>query len=469
MLLSELSAGVDALDGTTLGADPDILAITFDSRRVEPGSLFFAVVGESSDGHVFAEQAVAAGAVALVVERPLDLDVAQVVVANTRAAMAPIAATFYRHPSNDVHVIGITGTNGKTTCVSMVAAIVAAAGQQCHVIGTLTGARTTPEAPELQSQLADAAANGAQVVAMEVSSHALVQHRADSVAFDVGAFTNLSTDHLDYHNTMDEYFEAKARLFEPGRCATSVVWTDDPYGRQLADRVANADHGVVREVNESLVEIVSMSVAKSIFDWRGNQIELPMGGRFNIANAIVAAEACHAIGIGESHIVSGLASLEPVPGRFQIVDAGQPFGVVVDYSHTPVGLELAIEAARGVASGRVIVVFGAGGDRDRSKRPMMGAASERADLVVVTSDNPRSEDPDAIIAEIVAGMANAPWLVEGDRRDAIGAALVEAVEGDVVVIAGKGHETTQTIGDRVLDFDDRKVARQLIESMGAAS
>ncbi len=469
MQLRDLAAVVDCLPGTELGDNPDIAGLFFDSRQVVEGSLFFAVPGESSDGHDHIESAMAAGAAAVVVERPSPFELPQIVVESSRAAMAPIAAAFHDNPSQKLTVVGVTGTNGKTTTVSMIAAIAEAAGLSASVIGTLTGARTTPEAIDLQAQLAQAVAGGVDLVAMEVSSHALVQHRADCVAFAATVFTNLSVDHLDYHESMDDYFAAKARLFAPGRGRTAVIWVADDWGVVLADQCAAAEIETVR-VSPDLADVALADVGASSFVWCDQQVDLPMGGRFNVANALLAAETALALDIAPSDVASGLTNLLPVPGRFELVEAGQAFGIVVDYSHTPDSLEGAILAAKDVAQGRVLTVFGAGGDRDRSKRPMMGEVAHRnADLVVVTSDNPRSEDPMVIIEDVVSGMAGEPWLIEVDRRSAIEAALREALPGDVVLLAGKGHETTQTIGAVVSDFDDRAVAREILASLAGGA
>ncbi len=477
MRLSELFVALESLGGASLveppdtaapPSDPEVTSLFFDSRKAASGGVFVAVPGDVSDGHDHAAEAVASGAVALVVERPLDIGVPQVVVADSRAAMPVLAATFYNHPSEQLTVLGVTGTNGKTTIVSMLAAIATAAGHNSRVIGTLTGARTTPEAIDLQRELADAVSSGVDVVAMEVSSHALVQRRADNVAFDAVIFTNLTVDHLDYHESMDSYFEAKALLFEPGRSNTAVLWVDDDYGQRLADQLASFEGPPVAvPVSEAQIAIDSIDVARSSFRWRDQQVDLPMGGRFNVANAVLAAEAAAAVGIDPTAIARGLTGLQPVAGRFEPVECGQDFGVIVDYSHTPDSLRGALQAAKAVASGRVIVVFGAGGDRDHTKRPMMGAvACENADLVVLTSDNPRSERPDEILDQIEAGMAGDSHQREPDRRAAIRVALGEAQAGDVVLVAGKGHEDTQTIGTEVLPFDDRQVARELLADLG---
>lgn len=459
--LGELAELVGAdLHDSAAGVRPEVVDVVADSRAAAPGALFCCIRGEHHDGHDHAAAAVAAGAVALLCERTLPLDVAQLVVPDSRIAMAPVAARVHGDPSSKMDVVGVTGTNGKTTVVSMVASILGTAGRRVRTIGTLTGARTTPEAPDLQRQLAAFGAEGVDSVAMEVSSHALELHRVDAVRFAVAVFTNLGTDHLDFHGTPEAYFAAKARLFDPGRAGTGVVNVDDVRGRLLADA---ADGPVVRVALADAGELESRPDGMH-FQWRGHRASIPMHGAHNVSNALLAAEACAVLGVGESDVVAGLAAMEVVPGRFETF--GVPGGavVVVDYAHTPDALEAVLEASRALAAGRgrVTVVFGCGGDRDRSKRPLMGrVASQLADRVVVTSDNPRSEDPDSIIAAVVAG-AERPVEAIPDRGVAIRAALVGTGPGDVVVVAGKGHEHGQVVGDRTLPFDDRIEVRAAI-------
>jgi UDP-N-acetylmuramoyl-L-alanyl-D-glutamate--2,6-diaminopimelate ligase len=460
--LSDLAA---ATGGERRGDDVVVTDVTHDSRAVPPGALFVAVVGERMDGHDHAAAAVAAGAAAVMVERVLDVDVPQLVVGDTRRAMAVAAATCWGHPSERLRVVGVTGTNGKTTVVTLVGAILTSLGIASQVIGTLTGARTTPESTDLQALLASFVEDGVDVVAMEVSSHALALHRVDAVRFAVAVFTNLGLDHLDFHGTVERYFEAKASLFEPGRAATAILNVDGPHGRLLRD--AATDGSTTLEY--SIADAVDLEVGPSgsRFRWRDRPVALPLVGRFNVVNAIAAADVCVALGVTPDDVAGALATVTPPPGRFELVDAGQPFLVVVDYAHTPDGLEQLLETARELVAGRVIVVFGCGGDRDQSKRPRMGdAACRLADVVVVTSDNPRSEDPSAIIAAVKNGCREGDPRTEVDRRVAIGMAIDEAGDGDVVVIAGKGHETTQVIGDTVLPFDDRVVARDALAVRG---
>jgi UDP-N-acetylmuramoyl-L-alanyl-D-glutamate--2,6-diaminopimelate ligase len=440
-------------------------SVEFDSRRARPGALFCCVPGDHTDGHDHAAQAVDAGAVSLLCDHFLDLEVTQVQVApgSVRPAMAWVASAFHGYPSRSLTMVGVTGTNGKTTVTQMVKAILDLAGVATGVIGTLDGARTTPESPVLQGLLAGFRDEGRCAVAMEVSSHALTQFRVDGIVFDVAAFTNLSRDHLDHHRTMDQYFEAKARLFEPSRAKLAVVNVDDPYGRKLADRLGTA----VVKVKGTDATDVELGVGASRFHWHGRPVELPLSGRFNVDNALVAAAVASALGLSDDQVATGLGSVSAVSGRMELVSGDLPFAVFVDYAHTPAGLDAALSSARAIAgSGRVISVFGCGGDRDQGKRPEMGAsASERSDVAIVTSDNPRSEDPLAIIDQILRGSTGpAERHVMADRAEAIRLAIRLADPGDVVVIAGQGHETTQTTGDRVLPFDDRVEARRAIDA-----
>jgi UDP-N-acetylmuramoyl-L-alanyl-D-glutamate--2,6-diaminopimelate ligase len=442
-------------------------AITHDSRAVERGALFCCLRGDRADGHDFAPAAVAAGATSLLVERHLGTGVAEVLVADSRVAMAPLAAAFFGNPSANLSVVGVTGTNGKTTVTYLLAAILDAAGRMdggppTGVIGTLSGSHTTPEAPELQARLAAFRDEGRRAVAMEVSSHALAMHRVDATRFAVAVFTNLGRDHLDFHGTEERYFAAKARLFEPDLSAVGVVNIDDPHGRLLFDA---ATIPMVPFGHADATE-VEAEPRQARFRWRHHEVRLPLGGSFNVLNAVAAATAASVLGLDTETIVGGLSGAPIVPGRFEPVEAGQGFAVIVDYAHTPDALAEALASARQVTAGRVIVVFGCGGDRDAAKRPAMGAtAAALADVAVVTSDNPRREDPAAIISAVLSGVpagARTRPLVEPDRRAAIALALDTARPGDIVLVAGKGHETTQTIGDQVLPFDDRVVARELL-------
>jgi UDP-N-acetylmuramoyl-L-alanyl-D-glutamate--2,6-diaminopimelate ligase len=447
--------------------DPDSTAVSsveFDSRRVGPGSLFCCVPGDHTDGHLHAAEAVRAGATSLLCDHFLDLDVTQVRVApdTIRPAMAAVSSAFFGHPSRSLTTAGVTGTNGKTTVTHLIRSILNASGRPTGVIGTLDGVRTTPEAPVLQGLLAGFRDEGRRAVAMEVSSHALTQHRVDGIVFDVAAFTNLSRDHLDHHGTMDEYFAAKAQLFQPSTSRSAVINVDDPWGRQLADGLA--DHRVTR-VRRSDATDVRLSIGSSAFVWRGREVTVPLSGAFNVDNALLAAVVATSLGVDEDQVAAGLGSVPMVPGRMEVVASGPPFAVLVDYAHTPAGLDMALSSARALAGrGRVICLFGCGGDRDRGKRPEMGSvATRRSDLVVLTSDNPRSEDPMAIIDEIRSGIdVTFDPVVEPDRSEAIRLAVALAQPGDVVILAGKGHETTQVLADRSVPFDDRDEARRAL-------
>jgi UDP-N-acetylmuramoyl-L-alanyl-D-glutamate--2,6-diaminopimelate ligase len=454
-------------DGSVEIADP-----AYDSRRVGPGALFFCVPGEKVDGHEFAAAAVESGAAALVVERELPgFGVPQVVVGDARAAMAPMAARFFGDPTGELRVAGITGTNGKTTTAFLLREILEAAGLRCGLLGTVKQVvggveeeveRTTPEAIDLQRTFRRMADGGDAACAMEVSSHALVLHRCDAVEFDVALFTNLTQDHLDFHAGMEEYFESKRRLFETGPKA-AIVNVDDPYGRRLAEEFECVTFSAAGAAADLVAGDVGLGARGVEFTVRDVRVEARLPGDFNVANALGAFAAALALGIEPADAAKGLAQAGPPPGRFEPVDEGQPFTVLVDYAHTPDSLENVLRAARRLGDGRVISVFGAGGDRDRGKRPLMGrAGAVLSDLAIVTSDNPRSEDPETIVAEVAAGAANGKTVeIEVDRRAAIALALGEARPGDTVVIAGKGHEQGQEFeAGRKIPFDDRVVARE---------
>jgi UDP-N-acetylmuramoyl-L-alanyl-D-glutamate--2,6-diaminopimelate ligase len=458
----------------------EIVAVAHNADDAGPGALFCCVPGARVDGHDFAAQAVARGAAALLVQRFLDptspemAAVPQVLVDEVRPAMARVAAVLFDHPSHRMAVVGVTGTNGKTTTAHFLRAVLEADGRRAAVIGTLSGGvprsggrsgpGTTPEAPALQSHLAELAGEGFDAVAMEVSSHALAQHRVDGIRFAVAVFTNLSQDHLDFHGTMEDYFEAKAALFDAERAAVGVINVDDPWGRRLLERARLPTRPF------SLADAADLEVDRtgSSFRWEGEPVRLRLAGEVNVANALAAAAAARELGVAPPAVASGLSSLVSVPGRNEPVERGQPFTVLVDYAHTPDALERALAGARAMAGGgRVLVVFGCGCDRDRAKRPRMGEVATRlADVAVLTSDNPRSEDPAAIIEEVRAGVRRTEALVvEPDRRAAIAHALGAAEPGDVVVLAGKGHETTQIVGAQVLPFDDRAVAAEILGSV----
>jgi UDP-N-acetylmuramoyl-L-alanyl-D-glutamate--2,6-diaminopimelate ligase len=478
-----LSALAGSVPGAELRGEPatSVVEVAFDSREVVPGALFFCAPGSSADGHDFAASAVEAGAVALVVERWLNLDRPQIRVPSVRSAMGPMSAAVFGHPSRSMTMIGVTGTNGKTTTTYLLEAVCRADGRVPGVVGT-TGARiagapvplarTTPEAPDLHRLLAQMRDAGVDTVAMEVSSHALDQDRVGGVMYDVVAFTNLSRDHLDYHPSMEAYFEAKARLFLPERARRAVVNADDPWGRRLlsAPSIPTVSFAVDGEA-DVVAEGIDVTKDGLTFRVGATEIRSELRGRFNLANCLGAFVIARSLGIDDAVAARGIGDVGGVPGRVEPVDAGQNFLVVVDYAHTPDSIHHVLQAARPLTSGRLIVVFGCGGDRDRDKRPLMGAAAtDNADLSVITSDNPRSEDPLAIIGEIEPGArqgaerSGSRYVVEPDRRAAITLAVKTAREGDTVIIAGKGHEPYQEMATGTVPFDDREVARAAIEA-----
>ncbi len=483
MLLRDLIAG--ARIRAVLGdADVELADLAYDSRKVGPGTLFFCVPGERVDGHQFAVEAAEAGASALVVGRELELAVTQVLVEDVRAAMAPLAARFWGDPTAALTVVGITGTNGKTTTAFLVQEVLEAAGTQTGLLGTVKqvvgGAaeeveRTTPEAIDLQATFRRMLDGGDRACAMEVSSHALALHRCDAVHFELALFTNLTQDHLDFHGNMEEYFRSKRMLFEMGP-GSAVVNVDDPYGRRIAGEFECLTFSVAGAAADYAARDVSFDAGGAEFTIAGPSGETPvrtaLPGHFNVANALGAFAAATVLGVDPETAAAGLARAARVPGRFEPVEQGQGFGVLVDYAHTPDSLENVLGAARQLTEGRLIAVLGAGGDRDRDKRPKMGrVGAELSDLAIVTSDNPRSEDPEAIVAEVIAGVAEGATVeVEVDRRAAIALALRRARPGDMVVIAGKGHEQGQEFEDgRKVPFDDREVAvEELRKLVGTA-
>ncbi len=467
--LAALVGGRVLGDGATVVTD-----VTHDSRAVDAGALFGAVRGFVTDGHGFVTAAVAAGASALCVEDEavVPAGTPAIVVADVRSALGRLAAAVHGDPSSSLRLVGITGTNGKTTVTHIIESIAAAAGIQQAIIGTV-GARingkpfaverTTPEATDFQRLLAAMVGFGVDVAAVEVSSHALTLGRVGGTRFEIGAFTNLSQDHLDFHADMDEYLAAKRSLFD--QCRTGVIWVDDPAGREIATaatipitRVGTGPDADVRGVP------VSVTLGGSTFDASGPgggaRVHLQLPGRFNLSNALVAGACANALGIPWDTIADGIGRVTSIPGRFEIVPTERDCTVVVDYAHTPAGLESVVRSARElVTAGRVIVVAGAAGDRDRDKRPLMGAAAATADIAVITSDNPRSEDPETIVREVAAG-AGPDALVIVDRREAIAAAMDIASSDDLVLILGKGHEKAQEIAGELVPFDDRQVARE---------
>ena len=454
-------------------APVEILDLAYDARDVEPGALFFCVPGSRADGHDFAPRAVEAGAAALVVERPLEVAVPQLVVESARVAMPVAADEFFGRPTAKLDVAGVTGTNGKTTTAFLLYAILAAAGRRPGLLGTIESrvggerrpaVRTTPEAIDLQRAFREMLDAGDRSAAVEATSHGSALGRLERVRFSALVFTNLTQDHLDFHGTFERYFEAKRRLFTQAR-PPAAVNVGDEHGRRLAEELRGrqplltfgfADDAELRP------DGLELGPGGARFRAGGIELETRLRGRFNVENILGAVAAARLLGIEDDAIAYGVRELRGVPGRFEAVDAGQPFAVLVDYAHTPDSLENVLRTARDLVHGRLICVFGCGGDRDRGKRPLMGRiATELADVAIVTSDNPRSEEPGAIIAEILAGI-DGEAEVEPDRRVAIARAIESAQEGDVVVIAGKGHEQGQQFADRTVPFDDREVAREAL-------
>ncbi|MBT8216561.1 MAG: UDP-N-acetylmuramoyl-L-alanyl-D-glutamate--2,6-diaminopimelate ligase [Acidimicrobiia bacterium] len=467
--LADLSAVVDGVvqgDGSVRVRD-----VTHDSRTAGPGDLFVAIRGANADGHAFVAGSAAAAAC---VESPVEAGLPQLVVGDTRLALPALAAEVHGHPSRELPVLGITGTNGKTTVAHLVAAIVEASGGVPGVIGTV-GARigsqhlplerTSPEGSDLQRLLRRMVDAGAAVAAVEVSSHALSFGRTAHTEFAVVAFTNLSQDHLDLHGDMESYFQTKARLFMSGD-GPAVINVDDEWGRRLAEMSSRQVISVGAD-GDYRVEMLELELSRSTFRLvtpaGGHTIRLPLGGSFNVENAAIAAAASVALGMDIETVIRGLETVEPIPGRMEPVALGQETAIVVDYAHTPDGIARVLQSVRPLVSGDVIVVVGAGGDRDGDKRPAMGRAAAQADVLYVTSDNPRSEDPAAIIKAVLSG-ADGPArvTVEPDRRRAIGAAIRSAGPTDAVLILGKGHETGQEVAGRVTPFDDRVVAAEVV-------
>ena len=478
--LAKSIPGVVSIDDAIVG----VVDVTHDSRMAGPGVLFVAIDGTTVDGHTFVSSAVAAGSPAVIVNRRLDVSVPQIVVEDSRRAMAYVARAVHGSPDSDLTMIGITGTNGKTTISSMCEAVFASAGRRSGVIGTL-GARiggdpyslkrTTPESSDLQRLLGVMRDRGLEMVFMEVSSHALDLHRAEGIVFDIAVFTNLSQDHLDFHGDMESYFGAKRKLFTSDRSLHAIVNIGDPAGARLATEVtvpittvAVAPTGNDADVR---AEIVSETHNGSIFivraDGVATTISMPLSGSFNVENATVAFAVCLQLGLSRDEIATGLGSLSPIAGRMQVVRPESDITVVVDYAHTPAAVELVVAAARKSSSGRVVAVVGAAGDRDRDKRAGMGAAAAKnAHVTIVTTDNPRSEDPLQIATEVEAGadlVARSDVIVIVDRAEAIEAAISGAITGDTVLILGRGHEKQQEAMGSTIPFDDAAVAGESIQ------
>lgn len=479
-------------------ADGEISGITVDSRQVRPGMMFVAIIGFTHDGHTFVPDAVSRGAAAVVVERDVLVPegVPRIAVPNSRETLGHLSSAFYGHPSRELSVLGITGTNGKGTTAYLIEAILSGAGRPCGIIGTMGAKmgeatidleRTTPEAPELQRLLREMADRRIRYVAVEVASHALALHRVTGMRFAATVFTNLTQDHLDFHKTFDAYLAAKRRLFEMVEPdGVAIINADDPAGAAMAraSRAQTVTYGITSgaDVRASDVRLHLGGTEFRIVTPRGHAaLRSLLHGRFNVYNTLAAIAVAQWAGVTLDELAPALQSFSGVPGRFEAVDEGQPFGVVVDYAHTPDGLANVLQTAKDFVRGRTIVVFGCGGDRDRTKRPIMGRlAAELADMAIVTSDNPRTEAPMAIIEEILEGIKTGPGArgprpgtarieVEPDRRKAIHRAIEIAASGDMVIIAGKGHEPYQEIKGVKHPFDDRVVAREALRQVRTPS
>ncbi len=449
--------------------------VTHDSRRAGSATLFVAIRGEVHDGHRFVKEAVAAGSPAVCVDRAMGSPVAELVVGNTRSALGPLAAAVHDHPSRGMPVIGVTGTNGKTTVTHYIEAIAEWSGRSPGLIGTIAtrvngktieSAHTTPEASDFQRLLATMRDSGADLVAVEVSSHALVLDRVKSTRFEVAAFTNLSQDHLDFHRDMDSYLDAKKRLFNEYEVGTAVINIADPAGAAIAGEFGG-ELLTVGPGGDIVFESVATGPEGSSFwlqtPWGESAVDAPVFGDFNVSNAVMAMACCVAAGVDPVEALDALGSLPVVPGRYEQVSENDEIRVVVDYAHSPEGIRKAIEAASEMTDQRVLAVVGAGGDRDKGKRPEMGAAGALADILVITSDNPRSEDPEAIIADVASGIGDdSKVYFEVDRRRAFERVLGLAEDGDLVLILGRGHEPYQDVGGELIPFDDRAVARSAL-------
>lgn len=485
-LLSEIINGID-IQASSGNIQVIIQGISMDSRGVQPGDLYVCVPGFQVDGHDFAVKAITAGAVALVVERFLPLDVPQVKVSNVRQVIGSLAANVYDHPSEQLELVGVTGTNGKTTITYLIEKIATKQGKKVGLIGTLgsringrdiSGERTTPEAIDVQKLLAEMVAEGVSLAVMEVSSHALDLGRVKGSEFDVGIFTNLTQDHLDYHKTMEDYLYAKSCLFSNlkglKQSKISILNGDDPAFPKLREASAApvVSYGIYNDVDYKAENVVVSSEGVHFqvrFREGIQEILYATPGFFSVYNALAAFAWGVERGNDPRAVAEALAEIPGVPGRFESVRLGQPFQVIVDYAHTPDGLENVVRTARGFTKGKLITVFGCGGDRDRGKRPLMGAvAAQGSDFLIVTSDNPRTEDPDLIIKEILAGVSGVDNVAMRDRREAIWSACRMAKPGDTILIAGKGHETYQIFGTEVHPFDDKEVAREALGGLGYA-
>jgi len=480
MRLSELISGIDSC--IFEGNDVDIKHITYNSKDVIEGSLFICIEGFKADGHHFAQEAVDRGAKALIISKDINIngDVTLVKVNDTRKAMAIIASNFYKKPAEKMKIIGITGTNGKTTSTFMMKSILEAYGQKIGLIGTIyniigdkiiEAKRTTPESLDLQCLFKEMADNNCTYCVMEVSSHSLELDRVYGIDFEVGIFTNLTQDHLDFHKTMENYFKAKLKLFD--RAKNAIINIDDDYGKEALRYVKG---NILKYGIDSVADVYAKDITMSdegtkfklCYDSNEIEVNLHLPGKYNVYNALGCAAAALSLGIDINTIKKGLEDLKAVPGRSERIKAKQGFTVIIDYAHTPDGIENILKASREYTKGRLIILFGAGGDRDKTKRPLMGkAAGTFADYCIITSDNPRNEEPEKIIQDIIPGVekTGCPYKIIVDRKEAIKYALMNAKKDDVIVIAGKGHETYQILKDKTVHFDEKEIVNELLQEI----
>ncbi|KUG03558.1 udp-n-acetylmuramoylalanyl-d-glutamate--2,6- diaminopimelate ligase [hydrocarbon metagenome] len=484
MKLTELFKGVD---NDIISGDPDIeiSGVQYDSRKVTPGSLFVCITGFKTDGHSFAAEAVTKGAAAVLVEKTVVVPAGAVVIhtSNTRKALAALARNYYEQAEHGLRIIGVTGTNGKTTTTHLIKAILEEAGKKTAILGTLYAkigdiemdlGRTTPEALEIEEFISLCGREKAEYLVMEVSSHALDLHRVDKIPFNAAVYTNLTQDHLDYHQNMDHYLQTKLKLFQmvDGQDSYSIINADDQYADYFTAAALGRclNYGVNRAVDVQAGELsFNLKGSSFKFHYQGKAVSINMHliGRFSVYNALAAITCGLAEGVEPKVIKKAIEKVQGVSGRFEQVPSKHDFTVIVDYAHTPDGLENILNTSRQIVENRLITVFGCGGDRDRTKRPLMGEIAARySDFCIVTSDNPRSEEPESIIADIVPGLdqvENSRYAIIVDRREAIRHAINFGKKGDLIIIAGKGHETYQLVKDQVLDFDDRKVAAEFLK------
>ncbi|SKA83406.1 UDP-N-acetylmuramoylalanyl-D-glutamate--2,6-diaminopimelate ligase [Caloramator quimbayensis] len=477
MKISEIVKNIDYM--SIIGEDREIESLSYNTSSVKPNSMFFCIEGVKTDGHIFAQKAIDSGASAIVVSKDIDINgnASIIKVKDTREAMALMSSNFYGKPSQDINIIGITGTNGKTTSTFMIKSILDAYNKKTALLGTIyniigdkkeEAKRTTPESMDLQKMFFDMKKEGIEYCIMEVSSHSLELKRVFDVKFKAGIFTNLTQDHLDFHGTMENYFNAKMKLFEC--CDIPVINVDDKYGKRAVDKLNRKiiTFGIENDADVKGQDVIISEKGTNFklkYKDESVSIGLHLPGKFNVYNALGAAAACLEMGIPLSAVKKGLENLESVPGRSEKIISKRGFTVVIDYAHTPDGIENILKTAREYTKGRLTTLFGCGGDRDKTKRPLMGkAAGELSDFCIVTSDNPRTEDPKSIIEDILPGIdkTGCAYVIIEDRKEAIKYALDNAKAGDVIVIAGKGHESYQILKEKTIHFDEREIVNELL-------